>query len=112
MVGIKFKRLILLPLLSIFISGCNFESSDISQELVKFVFEKRQKVLETAKSEEVYHWKHGKINGYMYIVQTTKNENGIYCRKMYEKFVSGVKEAELYNEWCRVGDKKWAIKIK
>ena len=86
-----------------------FQSGEISQNTLKFTVLKRQTILETGVSKKPYYWDKDGIQGMMYIVSTWKKSDGLYCRRMYERFYSGFKEAELYNEWCRVDDKKWAL---
>ena len=86
-----------------------FQSGEISEAALQFVVDKRQIILETGQSKKTYYWNKDGINGMMYIVSTWQKADGIYCRRMYERFSSGFKEAELYNEWCRIDEKKWAI---
>ena len=108
------NKIIMTILMAVAISACTttFEKGEVDKGILEFTAEKRQIVLETGKSKKVHYWSQGSYSGYMYIVSTWKKDDGLYCRRMYEYFYKGIKEAELYNEWCRVGEKKWAINIR
>ena len=105
------KKILILTAVALLGTACSttFKSGEISQDTLRFAVEKRQEVLETGKFKKPYFWNADGTQGFMYIVSTWKKEDGLYCRRMYERMYSGWKEAELYNEWCRIGDKKWAI---
>ena len=119
------KKVLLATCLAVLLTGCNtatlqnsftkiknlnkFKSGEISEMALRHAVNKRQDVLETGDSKTPYHWNKDGINGMMYIVSTWKKPDGIYCRRMYERMHSGFKEAELYNEWCRVGYQQWAL---
>ena len=106
------KKVLMATTVALLLTGCGavkFKSGEISENVLRFAVEKRQIVLETGSSKKPYHWNKDGIQGMMYILSTWQKADGMYCRRMYEKFFSGLKEAELYNEWCRIGEKKWAI---
>ena len=109
------KKLILLSILPLIMSACavtSFKSGDISETTISYMAEKRQNILETSEDKELHTWSKGSINGEMYIFSTWQKEDGQYCRRLFERIISGLKEQELYNEWCRVGKGQWAVNVK
>ena len=115
------KKILMVTTVALLMTGCStttlknfnrFQSGEISENVLEFVADKRQDILETKPSKKPYYWNKDGIQGMMYIVSTWQKADGMYCRRMYERFYSGFKEAELYNEWCRIDEKKWAVNVR